>query len=78
MRFQTYPFEKLNKLLKDITPSNNYEPITLTIGEPQFQTPDFIQQELCNKSSLLKKYPKTAGEDVLKDSMLNFIKKGLM
>ncbi len=75
MRFQTYPFEKLNNLLKDITPSKDYTPITLTIGEPQFDTPEFIQQELCNTSSLLKKYPKTAGEETLKDSMLNFITK---
>ena len=60
MHFQTYPFEKLTNLLSDITPNPYLEPLTLTIGEPQFETPDFIQKSLRDHSKLLKKYPKTA------------------
>ena len=74
MNFETYPFEKLNNLLKDIKPNENYEPLSLTIGEPQFQTPNFIQEALCNNSPLLNKYPKTAGEDKLKSALIKFVK----
>ncbi len=43
MQFEPYPFEKLNILLEEITPNHELVPILLTIGEPQFETPDFIQ-----------------------------------
>jgi aspartate/methionine/tyrosine aminotransferase len=75
MNFEKYPFEKLTLLLKDITPNPDYEPSSLTIGEPQFETPDFIQQSLADNTSLLNKYPKTAGEDYLKDAMTGFMNK---
>lgn len=75
MNFETYPFEKLNELLKDIEPNKDYKPISLTIGEPQLQTPNFIQEELSKSSHFLNKYPKTAGEKRLKDSMKGFVKR---
>jgi aspartate/methionine/tyrosine aminotransferase len=74
MNFEAYPFEKLNELLKDITPNNTYPLSSLTIGEPQFDTPQFIQTSLQQSSALLNKYPKTVGEDYLKESMLNFVR----
>jgi aspartate/methionine/tyrosine aminotransferase len=75
MTFKPYPFERLNTLLEDITPNTNYELSSLTIGEPQFETPTFIQDELKNNTDLLNKYPKSAGENYLKDSMINFVSK---
>ncbi|MCK5111729.1 MAG: succinyldiaminopimelate transaminase [Arcobacteraceae bacterium] len=72
MNFETYPFEKLTKLLDGIDANKDFEPSSLTIGEPQFQTPQFIQDELKNTTSLLNKYPKSAGEDFLKESMIGF------
>jgi aspartate/methionine/tyrosine aminotransferase len=75
MNFEPYPFEKLNNLLKDIIPNNNYTPSVLTIGEPQFQTPQFIQDELSKTTDLLQKYPKTGGEADLRDAMRSFVKK---
>ena len=71
--FEKYPFEKLNELLKDVP--HPEEIISLTIGEPQFETPEFIQQELCKNANLLNKYPKTAGEEILKKSQRDFVKK---
>ena len=71
--FEKYPFEKLNELLKDIP--HPEEVFSLTIGEPQFETPDFIQKELCQNSNLLKKYPKTAGEEILKNAQRDFVKR---
>jgi N-succinyldiaminopimelate aminotransferase len=75
MIFEKYPFEKLNILLQNVTPNEKYKQSSLTIGEPQFQTPKFIQNELKNETALLNKYPKSAGEDYLKEAMISFNKK---
>ena len=75
MNFEPYPFEKLNDLLKNITPNPSYAPSILTIGEPQFETPAFIQNRLCDDASLLKKYPKTSGEESLRQAQRAFVKK---
>jgi len=74
LNFEPYPFEKLTNLLKNITPSKDFEPVALTIGEPQFETPLFIQEELKNSIHLLNKYPKTSGENYLKDAQKLFIR----
>ncbi len=75
MNFETYPFEKLAQLLENVVPSNEYEPLSLTIGEPQFATPQFILDALNDNASLLNKYPKTAGEAVLREGMLTYLQK---
>ena len=75
MNFEPYPFEKLNNLIKNIIPNKNYNPAVLTIGEPQFETPSFIQDALAHNASLLKKYPKTGGEINLREAMRAFIKR---
>ncbi|MEA3373909.1 MAG: succinyldiaminopimelate transaminase [Campylobacterota bacterium] len=75
MQFEPYPFEKLTTLLETVVSNSTYDPIALTIGEPQFETPDFIQERLKASSSLLKKYPKTAGEADLKTAMQSFVSK---
>ncbi|MGZ8547040.1 MAG: succinyldiaminopimelate transaminase [Sulfuricurvum sp.] len=74
MHFEPYPFEKLATLLEGIVPNPAYSPIALTIGEPQFETPAFIQKSLCKHSEELRRYPKTAGEATLNDSMRAFVK----
>ncbi len=74
MNFEPYPFEKLNNLLQNIQPNKEHEPYALTIGEPQFETPDFIQKELCDNASLLRRYPKTAGEENLREAQRGFVK----
>lgn len=73
MHFEPYPFEKLTALLADITPNPEYSPIALTIGEPQFETPAFIQKSLAKHSEELRRYPKTAGESYLNESMRGFV-----
>ena len=75
MQFEQYPFEKLTSLLKDVKPNENYTPSSLTIGEPQFSTPQFIQDELKDSSELLNKYPKTVGESYLREAMIGFVSK---
>lgn len=73
MNFEPYPFEKLAILLDGIEPNKEYSPLALTIGEPQFQTPKFIQDALKDNVSLLNKYPKSNGEDFLYDSIKTYL-----
>jgi aspartate/methionine/tyrosine aminotransferase len=73
INFEQYPFEKLNKLLEGVTPSPKHSPISLTIGEPQFQTPQFIQDALAEHTNLLNKYPKSVGESYLKEAIAAFV-----
>ncbi|MDQ1298993.1 MAG: N-succinyldiaminopimelate aminotransferase [Campylobacterota bacterium] len=75
MHFEPYPFEKLTSLLEGIIPNEAYSPVALTIGEPQFETPAFIQKSLAMHSEDLRRYPKTAGEATLNTSMLGFVKR---
>jgi aspartate/methionine/tyrosine aminotransferase len=73
--FETYPFEKLNRLLEDIEPNADLEPLSLTIGEPQFSTPSFILDAVKDHAHLFNKYPKSAGEDFLRQGMLTYLDK---
>jgi len=75
MTFEPYPFEKLKTLLAPLTPNEELPASVLTIGEPQFETPAFIQETLSAYSSELKKYPKTAGEVYLNEAMRTFVSK---
>jgi len=75
LHFEPYPFEKLSELLKDIVPSSAYPEVSLTIGEPQFETPDFIQEALKQNSALLNKYPKSSGEASVNEAQRAFVKK---
>ena len=75
MHFEPYPFEKLTTLLENITPNKKYTPSVLTIGEPQFETPAFIQKALADNTALLKKYPKTTGEAILRKAQRGFVEK---
>lgn len=74
MNFETYPFEKLNLLLDEIVPNEEYTPLSLTIGEPQFATPQFILDTLETNAPLLNKYPKTSGEPILREGILSYLK----
>ncbi len=75
MNFETYPFEKLNQLLDTVTPNPDYPALSLTIGEPQFETPAFILDAFKDAAGLLNKYPKSAGEKELREGMLTYNKK---
>ncbi|MDR0666670.1 MAG: succinyldiaminopimelate transaminase [Campylobacteraceae bacterium] len=75
MYFQPYPFEKLNALLGSVTPDKRLKPLALTIGEPQFKTPDFIVETFKNSARLLNKYPKIAGEQILRDAQMDFVRR---
>jgi N-succinyldiaminopimelate aminotransferase len=73
MHFHPYPFEQLDTLLDSIVPNTEYPPLSLTIGEPQFETPALLQEALCDSVKWLKKYPKSSGESCLKDAQKMFV-----
>lgn len=73
MDFNPYPFEKLNDLLQGM--ELKADVINLTIGEPQFETPGFILDALQKHAHEFNKYPKSAGEDFLKEAVRTFINK---
>ena len=75
MHFEPYPFEKLSALLRDVVPNPNFEASNLTIGEPQFDTPDFIQEALRQSSMLLNKYPKSSGEAYVMEAQRGFVQR---
>lgn len=73
--FENYPFEKLRTLLAHSIQPNDRDIFALTIGEPQFPTPQNIIESWRNNAFLLNKYPKSSGENELKDAQLDFIRK---
>ncbi|MEF3191019.1 MAG: succinyldiaminopimelate transaminase [Campylobacterales bacterium] len=73
MRFETYPFEKLTRLLEGITPPAELAPMALTIGEPQFPTPQFILDEFAARAGELRYYPKSGGEEFLHTAQRAFV-----
>jgi N-succinyldiaminopimelate aminotransferase len=68
-KLQPYPFEKLKRLLADITPNPAYKAISLGLGEPKHPTPEFIKQAVTDNLSGLASYPSTAGADALRQSI---------
>jgi aspartate/methionine/tyrosine aminotransferase len=74
VKFEKYPFEKLSELLSCVIPKSSFFETNLTVGEPQFQTPLVVQEELKRFSNLLNRYPKSSGENYLKESILKYLK----
>lgn len=60
-RLQPYPFQKIQKLLADVSLPEGIEPISLSIGEPKHPTPDFIFQAVKDNLGGLANYPLTKG-----------------
>ncbi|CAG4883328.1 N-succinyl-L,L-diaminopimelate aminotransferase alternative [Georgfuchsia toluolica] len=70
---QPYPFEKLRRLMADITPVAGLKEIRLSIGEPQHATPVFIKTALSEGLSGLANYPSTAGMPALRQAIAAWI-----
>jgi N-succinyldiaminopimelate aminotransferase len=60
-RLQTYPFEKLARLLSGVEPPKTLAPISLSIGEPQHAPPELILDALRRDVTKLGRYPATIG-----------------
>lgn len=73
--FEKYPFEKLKELFANIEPNSQYTPLDLSIGEPQFPSPDLIVNAIKDNLHDLRKYPKTRGLDGLTNAQRGFVKR---
>jgi len=69
-----YPFEKLNKLLKETNPKIKNK-IDFSIGEPKHPIPKSIIKNINHHVSLWSYYPKTKQSEKLSATILNWIKK---
>jgi len=70
-----YPFARLRKLLDGLTPNPNLELIDAGAGEPRLPLPSFVQPTLDAHISGFSKYPTTTGNDFLRESIANWLKK---
>ena len=73
-KLQTYPFEKLRRLLADVVPRPGLSEIRLHIGEPQHATPGFIKDALIAGLSGLSNYPSTLGQPALRQAIAGWMK----
>ncbi len=72
-RLQPYPFQKLAALFREVQPNSDYRTISLSIGEPRHTTPQFIKDALIANLDGLANYPTTAGSDVLRESIAQWL-----
>jgi len=74
-RLQSYPFQKLATLLKDIAPNPGAKPISLHIGEPKHATPEFIRRALIENLGGLANYPTTLGPESLRVAIAGWLQR---
>ncbi|MDO9438534.1 succinyldiaminopimelate transaminase [Hydrogenophaga sp.] len=68
-RLQPYPFERLRQLFADVTPNPAMRPISLGIGEPKHEAPDFLKHALsASLDTGLSNYPPTAGTPAFREA----------
>ena len=71
-KLQSYPFERLNKLLAEDQPNTLLRPLNLSIGEPKHRPPEFVIEELMSESAMnssLSQYPATKGSQSLREAI---------
>ena len=56
-KLQPYPFQKLAALFGEVQPNPDYRAISLSIGEPKHDTPQFIKDALTAGLDGLANYP---------------------
>jgi N-succinyldiaminopimelate aminotransferase len=72
-KLQPYPFQKLAKLFGEVTPNAALKPISLHIGEPKHETPQFIKDALIAGLDGLANYPTTIGSDALRSAIATWL-----
>ena len=74
-RLETYPFEKLARLLVGSEPPARLEPIALSIGEPQHPAPAFLLEALAEGATRLASYPPTIGGPELRTAAARWLER---
>jgi len=70
-----YPFARLSHLLKDLIPNPELEFIDAGAGEPRLPLPSFVQPTLDAHLAGFSKYPSTAGNDFLRQSIAAWLER---
>lgn len=71
---QPYPFERLAALKDGISPAEK-SAIALSIGEPKHTPPDFVLKKLADNLDRIAAYPKTKGNDKLREVIARWLEK---
>ena len=74
-KLQPYPFEKLGKLLAQVTPNPELKPIKLSIGEPKHPAPQFVLDTLIENIRQVEIYPSTKGLPELRKAIAEWASK---
>jgi len=74
-RLKPYPFERLAALKAGITPPAGLHHISLSIGEPKHQPPDFVGQALTGALHTLGTYPVALGLDELRAAIAAWLRR---
>jgi len=72
-RLQPYPFERLRDLMADTQPDTKRALISMSIGEPQHQTPALIKEALTSSLDQLMNYPATQGTAALRQTIADWL-----
>lgn len=72
-KLHSYPFEKLAKLKKGITPNPSLKHIPLSIGEPKHAPPQFVLDTLVDELDQVRVYPSTKGTVELRQSITDWL-----
>ncbi|RYY33320.1 MAG: aminotransferase class I/II-fold pyridoxal phosphate-dependent enzyme [Sphingomonadales bacterium] len=72
-RLQPYPFERLRELSAGITPSPDFAPISLGIGEPRHAAPALIEEAIKGAMKGLSGYPATGGTPALREAIAGWM-----
>lgn len=72
---QAYPFQKLAQLKANSTPPGDVSAISLSIGEPQHPSPQFVLQALRDNESRYGNYPATRGLQELRDACAQWLRR---
>lgn len=67
-----YPFQRLAALLAGLEPAQGYEPIIMSIGEPQHAPPQILHDALTENPADWGKYPPTAGTPAYRAAVANW------
>lgn len=70
-----YPFEQLAKLKQSIYPNGQLKHISLSIGEPKYEPPEFVFDTIKKNLDTLAQYPTTRGMPELRQAIAQWIEK---
>ena len=73
-----YPFERLNALKEGIRPTSNSPHVSLALGEPNHEPPEFVIECLSDQTVLhrgLTTYPATRGDITLREAIAQWLKR---